>query len=258
MSRINHRISDVALNSIRISIAGILFLACTVQTFAAPVEESEPADAVEAIKPLNRKAKTPWSPLFDGKTLKDWKITNFGGQGEVKVDKGRIILGVGADMTGIHTSRKMPRLNYEVELDAMRVDGSDFFCGLTFPVGKKPCSLIIGGWGGGVCGLSSIDGMDASENETTTYRSFKKGIWYRVRLRVTGEDIQVWLAGKQIVYQKITGRKITIRQEVALSKPFGFSTWQTTGALRNVRIRKLAASESAALKPVKKSKSKKK
>ena len=36
-----------------------------------------------------------------------------------------------------------------------------------------PVHLIVGGWGGTVVGLSSIDGMDASENETTITESLK-------------------------------------------------------------------------------------
>ena len=60
-----------------------------------------------------------------------------------------------------------PKVDYEVNLDAKRVAGNDFFCGITFPVGKRFCSLIVGGWGGATVGLSSIDGKDAAENETT-------------------------------------------------------------------------------------------
>lgn len=189
--------------------------------------------------PVKARTPYPWVSLFDGKSLAGWEITKFGGEGEVKVEKGRLVLGFGSDLTGVHTHRRLPRRNYEVALEAMRVNGSDFFCGFTFPVGHSPCSLILGGWGGGVCGLSSIDKFDASENETTTYRRFKNGRWYRVRLRVTDEKIQAWLDGKNIVDQDIRGRKISIRVEVEPSKPFGFATWQTTGALRNIRIRKL-------------------
>jgi hypothetical protein len=134
-------------------------------------------------------------------------------------------------------------MNYEVELEAMRVDGSDFFCGLTFPVGKKHLSLIVGGWGGGVCGISSLDGNDASENETTTYRRFKNKTWYPVRLRVTEEKIEAWLEGKKIVDVKTKGKMLSLRVEVEPSKPFGFSTWQTTGALRKIRIRELPAAK---------------
>ena len=38
---------------------------------------------------------------------------------------------------------------------------------------------------GGVVGLSSIGGFDASENETTQFVEFKNGQWYKIRLRVT-------------------------------------------------------------------------
>lgn len=183
--------------------------------------------------------KQNWTSLFDGKSLKGWKTTKFGGEGDVFVKDGRIRLEIGSALTGIHTDRKLPRTNYEVTLEAMRVEGGDFFCGLTFPVKKDPCSLIIGGWGGAVCGLSSIDGFDASENGTTTYREFKNGHWYRIRLRVSDEKIEAWIDDKQIVEQELEGHKISIRAEVELSQPFGIATWQTSGALRNIRIRRL-------------------
>ena len=187
----------------------------------------------------SKSQKKKWISLFDGKSLKGWEITKFGGEGDVEVKEGQLILGLGSNLTGVHTRRKLPKINYEVELEAMRVDGSDFFCGLTFPVMKQHCSLILGGWGGGVCGLSSINFQDASENETTTYRQFEKGKWYKIRLRVAEKEIQAWIGKELIVDQEITGKKISTRIEVELSKPFGFCTWQTTGALRNIRIRKL-------------------
>ena len=195
-----------------------------------------------------------WTALFDGKSLDGWKITKFGGEGDVLVKNGRLILGLGNDMTGVTLTRKILEINYEVELEAMRVLGTDFFCGLTFPVGKDPCSLIVGGWGGGVCGLSSINGMDAVENATTSYKEFEKGRWYRIRLRVKANRIQAWIDDKKIIDQDLTKKKLSIRSEVELSKPFGFSTWQTTGALRKIRIRKLTAKELAAKPSAPKSK----
>ncbi len=184
-----------------------------------------------------------WITLFDGRTLKGWKVTKFGGEGEVRVRDGRLLLEFGNELTGIHTDRKLPRIDYELELEAMRVDGSDFFCGLTFPVGKDPCSLIVGGWGGGVVGLSSIDGYDASENDTTTYRRFDSKRWYRIRLQVTAARIRAWIDGKKIVDQPLAGRKVSIRSEVELSKPLGIASWQTAAALRNIRLRKLSEDE---------------
>jgi len=177
--------------------------------------------------------------LFDGKSLGQWAITDFGGQGDVYVKDGAIYLEMGNDMTGVNWTGPVVRMNYEITLEAMRVSGSDFFCGLTFPVADNPCSLILGGWGGGVCGLSNIDYYDAANNETTRFISFEDNKWYRVRLRVTPDRIQAWLDDEELVNIETTGRKIDIRAEVDLSQPLGIATWQTAGAIRNIRLRKL-------------------
>jgi hypothetical protein len=146
---------------------------------------------------------------------------------------------MGNDMTGITWTREVPRTDYEVTLQARRVDGSDFFCGLTFPVQEDYCSLILGGWGGSVVGLSSLDGYDASENETTQWIQFDNQRWYRVRVRVTRARIEAWLDQKQIIDVKLEGRRISTRIEVDPSNPFGISTWRTTGAVRDLRLRRL-------------------
>jgi hypothetical protein len=176
-------------------------------------------------------------PLFDGKSMGKWKITPLGGEGEVRIEEGQIILAMGSDMTGITWTGEFPRENYEIQLEAMRRSGHDFFCGLTFPVGDNPCSLILGGWGGAVTGLSSIDGGDASDNSTTKIISYQEGRWYRIRLRVTTQKIEAWLDQEKIVEQDLTGRRISIRPEVELSRPLGISTWRTEGALRNLSYR---------------------
>jgi len=178
------------------------------------------------------------SYLFDGKTLDGWEITDFGTQGPVSVSGGKIILGMGDGCSGITWKRDFPTVDYEVTLEAMRVDGHDFFCGMTFPVGKNPCTLIVGGWGGMVVGLSSIDGMDASENETMTLKQFDNDRWYRIRLRVTAETIQAWIDNEIVVDFTIGDCFLSIRPEVELSKPFGIASWRTTAAIKNIRIDK--------------------
>jgi len=178
------------------------------------------------------------SYLFDGKTLDGWEITDFGTQGPVSVSGGKIILGMGDGCSGITWKRDFPTVDYEVTLEAMRVDGHDFFCGMTFPVGKDPCTLIVGGWGGMVVGLSSIDGMDASENETMTLKQFENDRWYRIRLRVTADTIQAWIDNEIVVDFTIGDSFLSIRPEVELSKPFGIASWRTTAAIKNIRIDK--------------------
>jgi len=180
-----------------------------------------------------------WRELFDGKTLVDWNVTNFGGEGRVEVEAGRIVLGFGSDLTGITWKGEIPRVDYEVKLEARREGGSDFFCGLTFPVNESFCSLILGGGGGTVVGLSSIDGMDASENETSQAMNFDLNKWYGVNLKVTQQKIEVWVDGTKIIDQLLAGHKIGIRPEVDLSRPFGIASWRTRAGLRRISLRRI-------------------
>jgi len=180
-----------------------------------------------------------WTTLFDGRSLAGWKVTDFPGHGAVHCEAGTVVLDKGIRLTGITWTNEPPKQNYEIELDAMRTVGSDFFCGLTFSVGDTHCSLILGGWGGERVGISSINNDDASDNKTTSLIQFDSGRWYHVRLRVTDEKIEAWLDGRKIVDLETTGLKITMRPgEIELSQPLGLATWKTTAALRNIRLKR--------------------
>lgn len=179
--------------------------------------------------------------LFNGKNLDGWKNSMFGGDGEITVEDGQLILDRGNELTGVtwKDAKVLPKFNYEISLEAQRVDGSDFFCGLTFPIKDDPCSLILGGWGGTVCGISSLDFKDASENETTLFREFKNGQWYKIRLRVLEKRLTAWIDGKEIIDVDLTGKKIGIRSEVDPSRPLGFCSYSTKAALRNIVLKEI-------------------
>jgi hypothetical protein len=190
----------------------------------------------------NPEAGAQWEPLFNGKDLDRWKKSRFGGGGEITIKEGVMTIEMGQPMSGITWKEKDPpyKNNYEIRLEAMRVKGTDFFCGLTFPFDDTHCSLICGGWGGGVTGLSSINDFDASENGTTTYQEYKNDKWYKFVVRVEPKRIQCWIDGKQVIDQEIGDQKISTRIEVDESKPLGLSTYETTAAIRNFEIRPLA------------------
>ncbi len=177
--------------------------------------------------------------LFDGKTLGNWEVTRFGTEGPVRVADGKLVINMGDGASGVTWTKDFPKVNYEVHLEAQKTVGNDFFCGITFPVNDSFCSLIVGGWGGPVVGLSCIDGVDASENETYVLKRLDRDIWYPIKLRVTDTKIEAWVENEKLVDFSYAGRELSIRPEVNLSRPFGICTWLTTGELRNIWMKEI-------------------
>lgn len=180
-----------------------------------------------------------WMPLFDGKSLEGWKRTPFTGQGEVKVVDGVIELAPGGPMTGI-TRETGPQGDFELRFEAARINGNDFFASLTFPLQGSFCTWVTGGWGGDIVGISSIDGWDASENETRSYFNFENGRWYKFRVQVLEGRVRAWIDDQQVVNVDVNGRRISMRHgEIKLSAPLGFAAYNTRGRIRNIEIRPL-------------------
>jgi hypothetical protein len=182
--------------------------------------------------------------LFDGKSLDGWKKTDFVNSGDVKVEDGSIVMSAGREMTGITSTRKdLPKQDYELIYEARRLNGDDFFAAATFPVGESYLTLVNGGWGGHITGLSSLDGMDASQNETGQSVKFENKRWYKFRVRVTSKMIRCWIDVKEIVAANYEDRRVSTRLETRPSQPLGFATWYTAGAVRNIEIRMLTSEE---------------
>ncbi len=179
-------------------------------------------------------AETPWVEM-QGK----WE----GVSGGVVEEEGGILrIGWGEGLTAVRWQGEMPSPPFELELMAKRVDGTNFFCAVIFPArGLDECvTLVIGGWGGATVGISSIDGEDASENETKSYHNFETDVWYRIRLLRQGERIAAWIDGEKVIDVDTTGKKLSLRDgPISECAPFGLATWQTTGMIRDVRWRGL-------------------
>ena len=181
--------------------------------------------------------------IFDGKSLAGWRaaVKNaYEKPGKISVNDAAIVLPQGQAATGIvYAKDDFPTTNYEVSLEARRTDGSDFFCGMTFPVGKQYCTFICGGWGGGTTGLSNVDGFNADENETTNFVEFKNGQWYNVRLRVTDEKILVWIDKEKMVDLDRKDKKFDIWWEQEPLRPFGMGNWHCSSELRKLTLTRL-------------------
>lgn len=191
-------------------------------------------------------AKENWISLFDGKSLGSWEDAKNYGSGAISVKDGAIQLKAGSMSTSIRyrkDAKKFPSTNYEIEYVAQRTEGNDFFAALTFPVGKSFCTFVNGGWGGGIVGLSSLDGMDASENSSSTFFEFKNNVRYRFRVAVTAKSILCWVDDQRLVATVIENSDISIRLEMELCKPLGLATWCSGSAIHSIRYRLLSDRE---------------
>ena len=188
---------------------------------------------------------TSWDLLAPAQVA-DWQAAGIPEQGEAGVREGEIHLAAGLPMTGIAFRAwdrlGLPGTDYAVEYEAMRVEGEDIFGMLTFPVASHGAhaTFVLGGWGGTVTGISSIDFADANENSTRGEQRFENGRWYRVRLEVRPDDLRAWVEGRPVVNASIKGRKVSLRPGfIDHCLPMGFATWNTEARIRAVRVERL-------------------
>ena len=248
----NHIMQSGRASVVILAIFALLFLLPQVWTIA-----DEPA-----------KDDQKWTLMFDGKTIDGWSVSKIDAEKKVEIKDGYIIVGRDDLASGIKYDKPFPKSNYEIMYQAKRAKGYDFFGTLTFPVKESHCSFVTGGWSGHVIGLSSINGYDASENDTTTFHDFKDKQWYQFRVRVSDDRITVWCYpvgedGKIVepakddskavaAHQGVEKPKVdittrdknfSIRLEVTFFKPLGISTWNTEGHLRDMKFRELMPEE---------------
>lgn len=161
---------------------------------------------------------------------------------------GVLILGKGEMMTLVRYEGKRPLLltDYEISWQGMRVEGRDFFASMTFPFGsEKTCATFVtGGWGGWTTGITALGHQYANENDTTGSTEFVTGRWYDFTLQVTKECLRGLIDGKEQFKVAVQGRAVSMHSsEITKCMPLGFASYDTKGAIRNVRIRPLKPGE---------------
>ena len=181
--------------------------------------------------------------LFNGKDLSGWKIAPFDGGGAVNViSNGIVECRSGDPFSGIAYTNAPLTMNYELSLEAQRAEGSDFFIALTIPVEKSFCTVIIGGWGGGLCGISSFDHCDASENQWTECLRLENNRWYTLRVRVTPGVLQVFL-NKDLYTARVEyeeSSRLSLRfGDIDKTKPLGLATYCTRAYWRDFTLTRI-------------------
>jgi len=185
-----------------------------------------------------------WS-LLESPNAAQWQQAGIPEEGKIQVENSELTLTAGLPMTGakwIGWNADLPGTNYAVTFEAMRVEGDDIFGMVTFPVGSHDshATFVIGGWGGTVTGISSINFKDANENQTRGEQRFENNRWYRVRIEVRPDDIRAWVDDRIVVNATIKGKQITLRPGfIDHCLPFGFATWNTAAKVRRVVVERL-------------------
>ena len=86
------------------------FVLAIVLATLAPADE--PGQDAKKAPPQAANDRDNGKLLFDGKSLTGWKSTNFGGEGEVRVADGAVVMEQGSNMTGItYTRGDFPRMD---------------------------------------------------------------------------------------------------------------------------------------------------
>jgi hypothetical protein len=166
--------------------------------------------------------------------------TAFGGEGLASIEPNRILLEPGVPLSGVTWTGAPPEAPYTLEVEFTKRYGNDFPCALTFPIAGSHLTLVLGGWGGTVCGLSSLDGLDASRNETRFVRAFPPGVRTEVRVDVQGARVRAVLDGVEVVRIDLAGRSLGVREELSLSRPLGIAAFATAVEVHSVRWGPLA------------------
>ena len=216
---------------------------------AARAERDQALKELELLRQANTEAggdKAPAADLF-AEGVKHWKILeDFPSNGGLVAtdENGVFRMKMGDPLSGIRYSGPLdlPVTNYEFELEARRIKGTDFFCAVTFPVNavKTCCTFVAGGWGGALAGISSLEGMDAANNDTSTFHKFEVNKWYTFRVQVTPEALKVWMDGESIVDVELADRRVGMRWgDIEYCVPFGLATYVTAGEYRNFKISRL-------------------
>jgi hypothetical protein len=91
--------------------------------------------------------------------------------------------------------------------------------------------------GGTVVGLSSIDGYDASENETSILMGFTRDVWYHIRLRVANDSIKAWIDNTIVV--DFTQTEEVFRSVLRWNCRHLVSHHGGLPAIRNIRLKRV-------------------
>ena len=188
-------------------------------------------------------AAADWIALFDGKSLAGWRVVEefpspWGGPGGAgRVEGGQILLEAGKPWAGVSCQRAVPLANYELEVEARRITGDSTLCGILFTLVDRRAMIDIGGFGG--VGVVGLDNRNANNNETTRAKTFRNGQWYRIRQRLEGTRLRLWIDGELMFDLECAGHSFGLPTMFQPIHTLGLVASKARVAYRGIRVRRL-------------------
>jgi len=198
----------------------------------------------EAPPPDDETRWGPWEDLFDGKTLKGWRMLEEGvaaKHGQVQVKDGQIALERGDPATLVVWTGDFPTSDYEVMLEEASFEQGLSSCNVTLPVGPSHCvaSFQFRNYRTAVVQLNDLDGGQPVYESRRAASQLKEGEWHRLRLRVADGRLRIWLDDEELANLPLAEHTFGLAGTWTSARPFGIHTWQTNAALRSIRLRRL-------------------
>jgi formylglycine-generating enzyme required for sulfatase activity len=180
----------------------------------------------------------PGEALFDGKSLRGWKVVGQGKSPAV-AEGGQVLIRAEQGLCGMAWQGAMPKSNYEITLEATRIAGPYDFCDIVFPIGNQHACWSFGaGPKGNHVTLNLVNGGAFPQDEAARTMDIQNGRWYKIRIRVTEDRVEGWTDDVKKLDLPRAQTKFSIDDFQTGLKPFGISTWHTQGAVRNLRLRR--------------------
>ena len=132
--------------------------------------------------------------------------------------------------------------SYELHVDFTRHEGIDCIA-LLLPVRDHSCALVLSGWKGKISGLSLINTLDASKNETgkRSYR-WRNGHRYsvKVKVQIVGElvGIKATVDGRPFLEWEGVIASLSMQDWATLpsSQHLGLASWQVRATIHSMQL----------------------
>ena len=200
-------------------------------------DAEEPTDDVQPPPPPTEWTTGKPIALLDGNSTRGWAASEAH-RCKASVKDATLHMEAGTTWGVVTSTRTLPKANYELAFEAMRVEGTGDMATVVFAVGPCRCAFRVGADDSKVAWLSNVDG---SASRVAGAPGLDNGQWHKVRLRVTDAKVEAWVGDHQVVDQPRIGHSFELAGVEGVA-PLSLCSKAMKVAWRNIVLLPLAPS----------------